>query len=315
MVQLIPAIFGLEGTTLTLAERELFRAFPPAGYILFARNCETPAQLIALTGSLRTLATDYEPLILIDQEGGRVARLKEPHWVTPPAPQIYADMAETSLEAACHAAYEGSLVIAQNLRAHSITVNCAPMCDIRFPTSHNIIGDRAYGTEPLQVAALARSVATGLMDGGVLPVIKHIPGHGRAEVDSHDSLPIVTAGLAELQEDFAPFKALADLPFAMTAHILYTAIDTQLPATLSPKVIRIIREEIGFTNLLMSDDLCMKALHGTPAALARQTLNAGCDLVLHCNGEFEAMESIARALQAYECFSSHDLPPIPPLSD
>jgi beta-N-acetylhexosaminidase len=311
MTDLIPAIFGLEGITLTVREAELFTAFPPAGYILFARNCETPTQLNALTASLKALHTSYTPLILIDQEGGRVARLKEPHWVTPPIPCTYADMAEDSLEAACHGAYVGALTIAKSLISHGINVNCAPMCDIRFPTSHNIIGDRAYGTEPVQVAALARSVAQGLMDGGVLPVIKHIPGHGRATVDSHEALPVVTARFAELQEDFSPFKALADLPLAMTAHILYTAIDPDLPATLSSRVIRVIREEIGFTNLLMSDDLCMKALKGTPATLARQTLNAGCDLVLHCNGAFDAMEEITHALKAYGAFSSQDLPAMP----
>ncbi len=311
MVQLIPAIFGLAGMVLTSQERELFRAFPPAGYILFTRNCETQPQLSVLTESLRELHADYRPLILIDQEGGRVARLKEPNWITPPPAQFYADMAGASLEEACHAAYEGALEIAETLRTCGITVNCAPMCDIRFPLSHAIIGDRAYGTEPTQVAALARSVATGLLDGGVLPVIKHIPGHGRAEVDSHESQPVVTASLAELREDFAPFKALADLPLAMTAHILYTAIDPHQPATLSSKVIRVIREEIGFTNLLMSDDLCMKALKGTLAVLARGTLNAGCDLVLHCNGEFEAMQEICHALQAYDGFSSHDLPALP----
>jgi beta-N-acetylhexosaminidase len=222
---------------------------------------------------------------------------------------MYADMvAAQGLEAACDAAYSGAQEIARTLLAHGITVNCAPMCDVRFEGSHAIIGDRAYGAESAQVIALARAVANGLLDGGVLPVIKHIPGHGRALVDSHETLPIVAATRAELEEDFAPFAALAYLPLAMTAHILYTAIDPDLPATLSPKVLRVIREEIGFTNLIMSDDLCMKALRGAPSALARQTLNAGCDLVLHCNGDFDAMQEICDALDGHYSVDSARLP-------
>jgi beta-N-acetylhexosaminidase len=307
---LIPAIFGLETTKLTEQEVNLFTAYPPVGYILFARNCETPIQLIALTDALKSLHNDYTPLILIDQEGGRVARLKEPHWVTPPPPQTYCDMARESPESACDAAYENSAAIARTLVAHGINVNCAPMCDIRFPTSHNIIGDRAYGTDAAQVTTLALAVAQGLLDNGVLPVIKHIPGHGRATVDSHESLPVVHARMEELQEDFAPFRSLSHLPLAMTAHILYTTIDPDLPATLSPKVIHVIREEIGFTNLLMSDDLCMKALKGTQAELARQTLDAGCDLVLHCNGAYAEIEEITDALRTYAAFDRERIPAI-----
>jgi beta-N-acetylhexosaminidase len=311
-VELLPAIFGLEGTALTTREIALFRDISPAGYILFARNCESPSQLSHLSASLRALHVGYVPLILIDQEGGRVARLKEPHWVTPPAAGYYSELAaEIGLEAACEAAYGGAREIADTLLLHGITVNCAPMCDVRFPESHAIIGDRAYGMDSAQVIALARAVADGLLDGGVLPVIKHIPGHGRAVVDSHETLPIVAATRAELEEDFAPFAALSHLPLTMTAHILYTAIDPDLPATLSPKVMRVIREEIGFTNLIMSDDLCMKALRGTPSALARQTLNAGCDLVLHCNGDFDAMQEICDALDGHYSMDSARLPRIP----
>ncbi len=307
MTGLLPAIFGVETTALTVREFALFRKSRPVGYIIFARNCESPNQLTALVESLHALHEDYTPLILIDQEGGRVARLKEPHWVTPPAPDTYACMAEESLDDACVAAQEGSAEIARSLKAHGINVNCTPMCDIRFPHSHNIIGDRAYGCEPEQVIALARAVANGLLEEGVLPVIKHIPGHGRALCDSHEDLPVVDASRAELETDFAPFKALADLPLAMTAHIIYTALDTKRPATLSPTIITLIREEIGFKGVLMSDDICMKALTGSMAEIAKGTLDAGCDLVLHCNGEYAEMVEIVDAIAGYPAFGMEQL--------
>lgn len=303
MADLLPAIFGVETTALTVREFALFRKSRPVGYIIFTRNCETPEQLTDLVNSLLALHDDYTPLILIDQEGGRVARLKEPHWVTPPAPQCYADMADASIEDACNAAREGSAEIARALKAHGINVNCTPMCDVRFPNSHNIIGDRAYGCEPEQVTTLARAVANGLLDEGVLPIIKHIPGHGRATLDSHEALPVVDASLDELQTDFAPFRQLADLPMAMTAHIIYTALDAENPATLSPKVIDVIRNKIDFKNVLMSDDVCMKALSGSMAEIARNTLDAGCDLVLHCNGEYDEMAEIVEAIESYPAFA------------
>jgi beta-N-acetylhexosaminidase len=294
---LLPVIFGVETTQLTEREVALFAQHRPLGYIFFARNIETPAQLSGLVTQLREIHTDYTPLMLIDQEGGRVARLRSPYWETPPPAQHYAQLTEIEgLDAAKEAAYAGSAAIARSLVALGINVNCAPMCDVRFADSHEIIGDRAYGAQPTQVIALAESVAQGLLDHGVLPVIKHIPGHGRALVDSHESLPIVEASRAELEVDFAPFKALAHLPLAMTAHIIYTALDAHLPATLSPTVIRVIREEIGFHGLLMSDDVCMKALHAPMGTLAVDALRAGCDAVLHCNGAFDEMQEICSAL-------------------
>jgi beta-N-acetylhexosaminidase len=296
-MQLLPAIFGVSGLELTESEIELFNQYPPVGFILFARNIEDPAQVKRLTAQMRGLFSDYNPLILIDQEGGRVARLREPHWESPPAPQTYADMvAEYGIEIAKQSAYLGSAKIAGILNELGINVNCTPMCDVRFADSHNIIGDRAYGNTTDQIIALSREVANGLLDNGILPVIKHIPGHGRALVDSHESLPIVSATIEDLQIDFAPFKALADLPFAMTAHILYEAIDAANPATLSLKAVQLIRDEINFHGLIMSDDLCMKALNAEPDALAIDALQAGCDIVLHCNGELSEIQSISLAL-------------------
>jgi beta-N-acetylhexosaminidase len=300
---LAPVIFGLEGDTLTQGERELFTRIRPVGYILFVRNCVNPAQLDALTTALKQLHTDYAPLILIDQEGGRVARLKEPHWVTPPAPQTYADIASASLKDAQQLAREGSKFIGESLKRHGINVNCTPMCDIRFAHSHAIIGDRAYGTDAAQVIALAREVAEGLRDAGILPVIKHIPGHGRATLDSHVALPIVDASHNALQDDFAPFAALKNMPLAMTAHIIYTALDDSLPATWSRTVIELIRYEIGYKHLIMSDDICMKALQGSYAERTIKTLDAGCDIVLHCDGNFADMLEVASALEAYPTLS------------
>ena len=304
---IIPAIFGVESTHLTPSEISLFEQAQPLGFIIFSRNIETPAQVKDLVAEMKGLCRGYTPLVLIDQEGGRVARLRSPHWQTPPAPKYYADMVATDgLEAATKAAYDGSAQIAQTLVALGINVNCTPMCDVLFSDSHDIIGDRAYGGEPAQIIALGRAVAQGLLDNGVLPVLKHIPGHGRANVDSHEDLPIVTASINELQVDFAPFKALADLPLAMTAHILYQAIDANKPATLSKKVIDLIRNEIGFSGLIMTDDLCMKALNAPVSQLALDSLQAGCDIVLHCNGAFDEVASICNALQTYD-FPKEDL--------
>lgn len=298
----LPCIFGLESTALSAQEEALFRTHLPLGYILFTRNCDTPAQLSALCASLHVLheGTGAPPLILIDQEGGRVARLREPYWETPPAPGTFATMAgDQGLDVAIDAASRQAEATARTLRRHGINVNCVPMCDIRYPHSHAIIGDRAYGEEPAQIIALARAVAQAHQRAGVLPVLKHLPGHGRATVDSHESLPVVDCTMTELAIDIEPFQALSDLPLGMTAHIVYTALDAERPATLSPTVIRFIREQIGFNGLLMSDDLCMKALSGDVAELTQQTLDAGCDIVLHCNGELPAMERIARAATRY----------------
>ncbi len=307
-MELLPAIFGVSSTALTPEEVLLFERNQPIGFILFTRNIENPTQLSQLTAQMHNICREYTPLILIDQEGGRVARLRSPYWQTPPAPKYYADMVQQyGMESALTAAYEGSAEIARNLTSLGINVNCTPMCDILFDNSHDIIGDRAYGSAPSQVIAFGQAVAQGLLDNGVLPVLKHIPGHGRALVDSHESLPIVSASLAELQLDFAPFKALAHLPLAMTAHILYEAIDAHNPATLSRAAINLIRNEIGFHGLIMSDDLCMKALNAPVDELAISSLQVGCDIVLHCNGEFNEIVSICDALQANQYHFTKDL--------
>lgn len=297
-----PFIVGLQGTEVTPEEKAFIAHHRPYGFILFARNCASPAQVGALCASLRELSEEETPLpILIDQEGGRVSRLKPPQWRATPPAGVYADIAAYNVPLARRLAYLNARLIAAELSALGITVDCAPVADIPAPGSHAIIGDRAYGEEPHQVAMLAREVAEGLLDGGVLPVLKHIPGHGRATSDSHEELPVVEASLEELERmDFVPFWDLADLPFAMTAHIRYTALDTELPATLSPTVIRYIREVIGFTGVLMSDDVSMKALQGDMGELARQTLAAGCELVLHCNGEMKEMQAIADAISPVE---------------
>lgn len=289
-------IFGCAGEVLTAEEREFFADAQPWGFILFARNCREPEQIKRLIAELQEVTENAALPVLIDQEGGRVARLKPPHWREAPAAGCFAALYEQDREAAIEATRLNARLIAQELHGLGITVNCAPLADIPVPGSHDIIGDRAYGTTPEAVIPLARAMADGLLAGGVLPVLKHIPGHGRARCDSHEALPTVDSTRAELESlDFRPFKALADLPLGMTAHIRYTALDPNQPATLSPSVIRLIREEIGFGGLLMSDDLSMKALSGDLAALARQTLEAGCDLVLHCNGKMEEMRVIAEA--------------------
>ena len=294
------AIFGLQGTTLLAEEKNFFHRVNPLGFILFARNCESPDQLKALISSLKSIQERDDVLILIDQEGGRVARLKPPYWRKAPAAKLFADYAQsTSVNEGELEVYANARLIAQELYQLGINVNCAPLADVPVPGSHNIIGDRAFGNEPQQVALLADAQARGLLDGGVLPVLKHIPGHGRARADSHEELPVVYESLDILEKtDFIPFKKLSHLPLGMTAHILYTAIDDKLPATLSPTVINLIRREIGFDGLLMSDDLSMKALGGSFEDRTIQSLNAGCDIVLHCNGKMEEMLPIANVLPA-----------------
>lgn len=292
-----PVIFGISGTVLTDREAQFFTEHQPAGYILFKRNCVDKVQVKALTDALKNISGEEKTLILIDQEGGRVARLLPPHWRKPPPAQVFADLYTTDAEKARALTYINARLIAAELREVGITGNCAPLADIPIPGSHDIIGDRAFGKTPEQVAELAGIQAKGLMEGGIIPVLKHIPGHGRATSDSHEQLPTVTTPLSVLRDtDFIPFSRLSSLPYGMTAHIRYTSIDADHPATLSPKVIRIIREEIGFNGLLMTDDLSMKALSGDLASLAKNSLAAGCDLVLHCNGEFEEMDTIADVL-------------------
>ena len=293
------AIYGCAGETLTQEEKDFFHKVNPFGFILFARNCRNPEQIKKLTAEMRE-AVNREPLaILIDQEGGRVARLKPPHWRAAPPAQLFSELAERDIVSASKATYLNGRLIAAELHALGITVNCAPLADIPSSECHDIIGDRAYGSEPERVSTLSRAMAEGLLDGGVLPVLKHIPGHGRATVDSHASLPIVETSLPMLEaSDFLPFYALRDLPFGMTAHILYKALDAEKPATLSPQVIRYIRDKIGFDGMLMSDDLSMKALAGDMGLLAKETLQAGCDLVLHCNGDMAEMQQVATGVGA-----------------
>lgn len=299
----IAAIFGCAGEVLSESERAFFRAARPWGFILFARNVRTPNQVRALVDSLRETAGWHAP-VLIDQEGGRVARLKPPHWpIRPPMARIGAvwDGAPEEAEAA---AWLDARLIANDLCALGIDVDCAPVLDVPAPGGHDIIGDRAFGTDPGRVATLGRAFAQGLLDGGVLPILKHIPGHGRAGADSHLDLPVVEAGLDALDSDFAPFRALADMPLAMTAHVAYAALDGGRPATLSALVIEgAIRGRIGFRGVLMSDDLGMHALGGPPDQVrgrpfgqrAAESLAAGCDLVLHCSGDLAEMEAVAAA--------------------
>jgi beta-N-acetylhexosaminidase len=290
-------ISGCAALSLSDAERRFFDRWKPWGLILFKRNCETPAQIAALTRSFREAVGRAEAPVFIDQEGGRVQRLGPPHWRRYPPARRFGDLFERDPAAALKAARQGGRLIAHDLLALGITADCLPVLDLPQPGSHEVIGDRAYALTPERVALLARAHMAGLEAGGVLPVIKHIPGHGRAAADSHLELPIVTASRAALSaSDFLPFAALADAPVAMTAHVVYSAIDSRAPATLSAKVIgEVIRGEIGFEGLLMSDDLSMKALQGSLDDLAAGALRAGCDLVLHCNGDLTEMEAVARA--------------------
>lgn len=293
------AIYGLSGLALTEDERAFFQDVKPWGFIVFKRNCETPAQLRALTDSLRDLTGNASTPILIDQEGGRVARLRPPHWRLPPPAAVFTALHERDIEMAIAAAMLNSRLIGAELVAAGVNVSCAPVADLRFPGAHDIIGDRSYSTEPHVATELGRAVAEGLMDAGVLPVLKHIPGHGRALSDSHLDLPIVETPHDELaRTDFVPFRGLNDLPMAMTAHVVYAAIDAQHCATLSGTVIsQVIRREIGFDGLLMSDDLGMKALSGSFDGIARRALAAGCDVVLHCSGELNEMQDVARGVK------------------
>lgn len=289
-------IFGCSAEVLTPQERALFRRTKPLGFILFARNCQTPAGVRRLVEEMKEASGREDAWILIDQEGGRVARLRPPHWRKTPPAGVFAALAEREIRQAEQAAYLNARLIAGELRALGISVDCAPVADLKIEGAHDIIGDRAYGRTPEQVARLARAMAQGLMDGGVLPVLKHLPGHGRAQADSHETLPVVDQPLEVLRKtDFAPFKLLADLPLGMTAHVLYPAVDPDQVATWSPKVIRLIREEIGFKGILMCDDVSMKALEGDMATRTRRAVAAGCDVILHCNGEMSEMEAIAQA--------------------
>ena len=294
-----PAIFGLSGTTLTDGERVFFTETMPLGFILFSRNCQTPEQVRALCTDLRGVTGQADSPILIDQEGGRVARLQGPHWRHPPPARSFGDLWNRDPDNACRAATLNGKLIGADLRGNGINVDCAPVLDVPVPGSHNIISDRAFHTKAEAVAALGRAFADGLIAAGVLPVVKHIPGHGRAGADSHAELPVVDATLQGLEHDFAPFRDLRELPLAMTAHVLYSALDPAHPATTSASIIAdVIRAKIGFKGLLMSDDISsnMRALSGGFAKRAQDSIAAGCDVVLHCDGDLVAMKIVAAAL-------------------
>lgn len=287
-------ICGVEGLALTNAEREFLAKEKPYGVILFARNIDHPAQVSALNAEIKSLLDHPYASILVDQEGGRVARMRPPHWRAYPTGKYFADMAKINPERARQAVLVNALLIAEELRACGFTTDCAPLADVLAPECHDVIGDRAFGDTPEQVSFLADAQAEGLLAGGILPVLKHIPGHGRAMADSHHELPTVTATLEELEAcDFLPFRALRAIPLAMTAHIVYTAIDPVHCATQSPAMINFIRNDIDYDGLLMTDDLSMKALGGSFEERTEKSLAAGCDLALHCNGKMDEMLAVA----------------------
>jgi beta-N-acetylhexosaminidase len=290
------AIYGCAGLVLSADERDFFRQARPWGFILFGRNIQDPDQVRRLTQALReTLGEDAVP-ILIDQEGGRVARLQPPHWHERAPAACFGAVYASNPELAREAVYLNARLIARDLAGLGINVDCLPVLDVPIAGSHDIIGDRAFAADPATVIDLGRAQIEGLMEGGVLPVMKHIPGHGRAGSDSHLALPRVGASAEELSaSDFVTFRSLNQCPIAMTAHVVYESIDPQRPATTSPKVIRdVIRGEIGFDGLLMSDDLSMQALDGPLDVRAKAALFAGCDVVLHCNGGMDEMSEVAK---------------------
>ena len=287
-------VCGCAGLALVAAERDFLAEAQPWGLILFRRNVDSPDQLRHLTQSFRDAVGRPDAPVLVDQEGGRVQRLGQPHWPRYPSAARIGQAYATDPAAGVRLAHRGGELVARDLSDCGITVDCAPVLDVPQEGSSAVIGDRAFGRDPDSIAALGRAFAEGLMAGGALPVMKHCPGHGRAEVDSHVDLPRVSADLAALARDFAPFKALADLPIAMTAHVTYLALDPERPATTSRFVIeRIIRGEINFDGLLLSDDLSMEALKGSLGSRAENALAAGCDIALHCNGVMEEARQVA----------------------
>jgi len=294
-------ITGVEGLMLNANERAFLRAADPWGFILFKRNIDTPEQVRVLVLELRDMVGWKAP-VLIDQEGGRVQRLGPPHWPKYPPGSFYGTIYDINRSAGLAAAKGGARLIANDLAELGIDVDCLPLADVPVREGDPIIGDRAYGTRPEKVAAIAGAVAEGLMQGGVLPVLKHMPGHGRATADSHLTLPVVDTDRATLESsDFAAFKPLAHLPLGMTAHVVFSAIDPLAPATTSGTIVReVIRQHLGFGGLLMSDDISMNALSGTLPERSRAALAAGCDLVLHCNGKLDEMREVAAATPTLE---------------
>jgi beta-N-acetylhexosaminidase len=289
-------ITGVSGLELSSAERDFIRAERPWGFILFKRNIEAPTQVSNLVRELRGLIENADAPVLIDQEGGRVQRLGPPHWPVYPPGAAFGALYDIDPQLGLSAARLSSRLIADDLAALGVTVDCLPLADVPVEGADAVIGNRAYGTEPGKVASIARAVTEGLEQGGVLPVLKHIPGHGRATADSHIGLPTVDTARSELERtDFAAFQPLADLPMAMTAHVVFSALDPAQPATTSATIIQqVIRGVIGFQGLLMSDDVSMNALAGTITERTRAIVDAGCDMVLHCNGKLDEMRDVAR---------------------
>ena len=288
------AILGCAGPVLTPTEKAFFSEVRPWGFILFKRNVQSPEQVRALVAELRGTVQRAAAPVLIDQEGGRVQRLGPPHWRRYPPGRAYGRLAANDPLLRREITRLGARLLAHDLAALGINVDCVPVLDVPDPSGHEIIGDRAYGDTPDEVSRLGRAAAEGLIAGGVLPILKHIPGHGRARADSHLELPVVDASWDDLDaRDFAPFKALSDMPMAMTAHVIYAAIDAKRPATTSRAVMRrVIRGAIGFDGLVMSDDLSMKALAGGFQDRAASAIAAGCDMILHCNGDMAEMQAV-----------------------
>lgn len=295
MVDFKAFISGCAGPSLSDEERSFFAETRPCGLILFARNCESVSQLRALTSAFRDAVESDKAFVLVDQEGGRVQRLKPPHWRQMPPARVFGDLYRHDPVLAKAAAFAGARLIAEELHATGINVNCTPILDVPQPGAHDIIGDRAFSFDPDVVSELGRAVVEGTLAGGVLPVIKHVPGHGRAKADSHLALPRIDASAAELiAVDFGPFMALSDAPLAMTAHVLLAAFDDERPVSVSPAIMReVIRDLIGLKGLVMSDDIGMAALGGSMAERARAVIDAGCDVALHCSGDFAEMCEVA----------------------
>jgi beta-N-acetylhexosaminidase len=289
-------ITGVSGPELNAAEREFIRAARPWGFILFKRNIETPTQVIRLVKELRAELAEPDAPVLIDQEGGRVQRFGPPHWPVYPAGAVFGRLYDIDRKLGLTAAGLSARLIADDLAELGVTVDCLPLADVPVAGADAVIGNRAYGTAPDKVAAIARAVTEGLEQGGILPVLKHIPGHGRATADTHFRLPEVATSKTELERtDFAAFQPLADLPMAMTAHVVFSALDPAHPATTSATIVQqVIRGVIGFQGLLMSDDVSMNALSGSIAERTRALFAAGCDIALHCNGKLEEMREVAR---------------------
>jgi len=292
-----PVIFGLSGAELTAEERDFFREADPLGYILFKRNCVDRAQMLALTDSLRDLSGRADVPILIDQEGGRVARMQPPEWPAFPAGPAFDKLYDLAPSSAIEAARANGHALALMLAEVGVNVNCAPLLDVRQPETTPAVGERTFGSDPMQVAALGRAMLDGMAKGGVVGVVKHMPGHGRGVVDSHYELPVVKASDAELERDIEPFRTLRGAPMGMTCHVVFEAWDADRPATLSPTVIAdVIRGRIGFDGLLMTDDIDMKALSGTAGEKAAAAIAAGCDVALDCWARMDEMVEIAGRL-------------------